>query len=432
MRAPGLALFVTAAALSLIAVIDLVMQGNLRIDFKSFYFASVAAREGGDIYDVERLNELAGRLPGSAPEGHVWPYIYPPLLAYALAPLSLLRLEHAQLIWALLSVTALGVALAASIQGFALPSPAAAESGAERRASLLRAVALAALLVFALPLRSNIAHGQVNLLVLALLVLSVRAHLSGKDVASGALLALAALIKVTPALFVVLFLARRRYKAALAFAAAAALLAAATLPFGALPAWRTFIERLPEMSYGAHIPGLFEPAVVWNFSPAGLLSRWLPDQRALIKTLCIGTTAALLVLAARLARRPQPSSGDATDTANDEASAVALFFPILVLASPLAYVHHVIYVAPAAAVWISRAWRDRHPGRLAALLGLLLLASTDFPPLYGRIELGAGAFKIATSLNLYALLGLVAVGLHSPRSVPRASPPGRLLVTSTR
>jgi hypothetical protein len=65
------------AGLSLLAVGRpfLASSGKAMTDFRTFYFAAQAFREGGNVYDVGHLGSLAEA--AGVPE-HVFPYVYPP------------------------------------------------------------------------------------------------------------------------------------------------------------------------------------------------------------------------------------------------------------------------------------------------------------------------------------------------------------------
>jgi alpha-1,2-mannosyltransferase len=96
---------------------------------------------------------------------------------------------------------------------------------------------------------------------------------------------------------------------------------------------------------------------------------------------------------------------------------VFLLLPYLVLmiiASPLTFFHHIIYIYPGILVisWIllHRAKREAIL-LLLLLLGTALIASIDFPIYYEALSIEA---ELLRSLNLYALLVLFGLGLLLP------------------
>ncbi len=83
----------------------------------------------------------------------------------------------------------------------------------------------------------------------------------------------------------------------------------------------------------------------------------------------------------------------------------------MIAAAPLAYVHHAIFLFPGLFWWLA-AGRAQPRASVAAVLALGIVAATDFPGLYGRLELSPDHWKWVSSINLYALLALYGVGLR--------------------
>jgi hypothetical protein len=166
----------------------LVRQGNwVGVDFRVYYLAAQALRQGANIYQAD-----------IAP-----PYVYPPLLAVLVLPLSALSITAATITWKVLQHVCLLVAggLLLSL----LP-----------RAVRPLAAGLLLLAWLLVPLHDEIQVGESNSLVLALEVGAVwliarqaagRAG-EGASIGAGVLLALAASIKVLPLLLIVYFWAR--------------------------------------------------------------------------------------------------------------------------------------------------------------------------------------------------------------------------------
>lgn len=386
-----------AALLCSIAVADLVTDKLLRVDFKSFYLGAQIAADGSDFYSPSELRRAGESLGMRAP---FFPYIYPPPLAHWLKPLAQLPPLEAQLRWFMLSIGAIGVAWAAMLETFVPDSGASARAPARSLQVRTFAVLAAVLLLWLMPLRHNFAMGQVNALVLALLCSALLALRVRAEVVCGALLALAIAIKTTPALFLLYLAARRKFAAAFATAATLGLLWAVSLFDGAGADWRRWVELLPSMGHGEHIPGLYDPAVVCNFSPAGLFARTLGDG-TWVRGLALTSTAVITAVA-----------GYAAFSAKSRAQlqlSLALFFLAMVLISPLTYVHHVLYIAPAMLIWACHIFGLGRPAYLLLLAFLAALSSADFPPWVERLTENV-PWRFVTSLNLYGLLGLFAFG----------------------
>lgn len=375
-------------------------------DFSSFYMAAQAASQGADIYDTAALNESAA---GQGLRVYVFPYVYPPFLAFVLQPLGNLAIDAARLVWLCINLAA--IPLIVLLAGLTATKRAAAGSPGGDLALLLSAA-----LVFVLPFYDNIDMGQVNLLVLLFLSLSLFLFSRERDWASGAMLGVAVMIKVSPAVLLLYFLVRGRIKVVLGSLASVATLAAASLLLGAGGAWGRFFATLPEMSHATAKRGMLPPGSYPNFALAGLMSRIFPEDLPVAR---ISTQVLLALLAAGLAYGVwRMRSERARDLM------VLPFLVLMVVSSPFAYLHHVAYLLPGAALaltWALLGVRSpvvspmRRMAWFLALLAPLALASVQFPDRYGRWDLSPLAAKYLTSLNLYALLLLMAVGLALAR-----------------
>jgi hypothetical protein len=134
--------------------------------------------------------------------GTVFPYIYPLFLAFVLIPLTALPHQVAHILWFAASLGALWMsarvlvdANAAAIIG--VPAP-----------QLWASLALLALFLLD-PIQINLLNGQVNLIVLLLLALFLRAHVNGRSLLAAMCLGGAIAIKIVPAALLVFLLARR-------------------------------------------------------------------------------------------------------------------------------------------------------------------------------------------------------------------------------
>jgi alpha-1,2-mannosyltransferase len=410
-RMPALALFSFVLVVCLLSGLEVIFHGN-DTDFLSFYAAARAATADIDFYDQARLEGLVARHGWGE---RVYPYLYPPFLAHALRPLAMLELVPAQRIWLAANV----VAFAASVSVLLLSAQHAWRAVTpRRRPSSWLLLTLAAVLVWALPLRSNLLFGQVNPLVLVCLSLAVRAQLLGRSALAGIWLAPAIMIKLTPAVLLLFFLLRRDHRALLACTAGLVVMAAASLGLGAADDWLSFLRHAPARTYGADIPGLFPAATVWNFAPAGWLARLLPEHAAWVARLSFMIVAAACLITTRLATGARSAANDGL--------ALAALFPVLLLASPLTYLHHVVYVMPALVIWLLRAWSEDRRALFGATLLAAFIAGTDWASLYDRL-LGASASPLLTSINLYAVLALLGIGWKLLRQgMPSGAPDQRV------
>ncbi|MDU0312670.1 glycosyltransferase 87 family protein [Phycicoccus sp. M110.8] len=194
------------------------------------------------------------------------------------------------------------------------------------------------------PVQRTLLFGQVNLLLLALVVLDA---LRVRGRWRGVLVGVAAGIKLTPAVVVVWFLLRREYRAAATATAAFAStvgLAWLVLPrdsysfwfsaFGSLGRFGPEVRRWDNQAIGA---------VVDRATQASGLS---PLAVALVTVMLSGSALALALLAARRAHR----------VGNDLAALVAVALGGLLVA-PVTWTHHYVWVVPVLVVLLAaRAW----------------------------------------------------------------------------
>jgi alpha-1,2-mannosyltransferase len=128
-------------------------------------------------------------------------YPNPPLMALCLYPLTFFPPMVGALIWFHIKVFLALVALHWSIR---------LAQGRQRGLPFLGVCLV--FLISARPILSDLQHGNVNLVILFLIVGALRAYASGRDTWAGLLLALGATFKVTPALFLVYFAWKRETK----------------------------------------------------------------------------------------------------------------------------------------------------------------------------------------------------------------------------
>jgi len=261
------------------------------------------------------------------------PFTYPPFGALAAVPLALLRRDPALDAWTALSLAALFAMVWIAFR------PAA------ERLPRLRGVAVgavAAVVVFTVPVAQTISFGQVNLpLALACLYDCSR---TGRR--RGVLVGVATAIKLTPGLFVAYFAVTRQWAAAVRGAATAVvceLLAAAVLPGPSREYWFHLI-------WDPKRPG--DPAYFTNQSLLGAFDR-LHLPNALWLVVAVGVLGYGLWRAA------------AAHRAGQELAAVALVGLSILLISPISWEHHGVWLV--IVFGVLAAWAATPVEALAAL-----------------------------------------------------------------
>jgi alpha-1,2-mannosyltransferase len=248
------------------------------------------------------------------------PFTYAPFAAVIFVPLALISANPAGIILSALSVLALGRALWLMLKQVKGSSPQ------------VFAIALTIALVTE-PMLANLSFGQVNVLLLWLVVEDVLGPRSGRI--GGVLTGVAAGIKLTPGIFILMYLIvgdyRRFLAATVAFLATSLIalpfLGAEVFDFWTSVIWDSSRVGGPEFAANQSIDGW-----LWRFlgpNPSQLL--WL----ALV----------LVVVGFALwgARREWPTS---------RLRAIALASLAMLLASPISWNHHWVWAIPACvALW---------------------------------------------------------------------------------
>ncbi|QHC28120.1 DUF2029 domain-containing protein [Streptomyces sp. HF10] len=327
---------------------------------------------GGLIYDY--------RVPGTR-----YGFTYPPFAAVLMLPLALLGRNTAIVASLVVNAVALGVVLRVL-----------AGDHWRRHGWYRWSLALCALALFE-PLRDTFSFGQVNVVLLALVLTDARLLASGRGRWAGAGTGLAAAIKLTPALFIgLLLLAGRRRAAARATAVAAAVTALAALvdPAASRFYWTRALwdtGRVGRLDY------------VSNQSLQGVLARLGESGRPLWALAVLGT---LCVWAWRSRRAA---------LAGDWTAAFALTGAAACLVSPITWVHHLVWLLPSFAVLL-RAGHRLVAGALYAVLctSVVWLWFDDASGLDGF--LGSNLY---TWITLGLLLGLPTGQPRAARPLPR-------------
>ena len=259
------------------------------------------------------------------------PFTYPPFAGLVLVPLAWAPFWVAAALWTAASVTALAAVVALALRSLGRPAP-----GWLVALLTIGAVGLE-------PVWQNLSFGQVNLLLmLAVLVDLLRPERRW----AGVLLGIAAGVKLTPLVFVVLLVLVGRRSAA----GRAVLVFAATVALGFVvaqgPATAYWGDRLVDAAR------VGPPGLAHNQSAYGALTRLLDAEPPVLLWLVVAGSLSLvaLVVAARCWLR------------GDRLLGTCLGALAMLIASPIAWSHHWVWAVPLAlALWersrvVSIAW----------------------------------------------------------------------------
>lgn len=334
-------------------------------------------RIGGQVW--LRGEELYGTIPTTW-LGDELPFTYPPFAAMLFSPLAFVPLEVANVAFTVASIILLGVVVWVVLRAL---------STANARDAAWLAVPPTAVFLLADPMRHTLGYGQINLFLLALVVVDLLAF-RGKRW-QGALVGLALVIKLTPAVFLAYFLMRRDWRA-LAVAVGSAV---AYTGIGFLLAPRDSVRYWTHTLINADRIGPLEGT--FNQSINGVLRRIdLPSTASTVVwfALCAVIGLAVLALLHALFTRNRNGSRD------PEAFAVMAIY--MLLASPVSWMHHWVWAFPAVMVaagwWLRRstAW----PAGAALVVAAVAIFSWD-------IYLGWSTNPIpAITNNAYVIWGV--------------------------
>jgi hypothetical protein len=260
---------------------------------------------------------------------------HPPVAVLVVLPFAGLDYPNATLAWNLLSL----VALAASLWLIA--------RGLDLRISPWAVLPLTALTLLCHPLREQQLNGQLNLVLLLLLVGTWSLERSGQPRWAGILLGTATALKLFPGFLLLYFVVRRQWAVVWsALACFAFLTGLSVLVLGAKAYETYFREVIPHLdgcrgyAYNASLVGFWSKL----FDPGDALVRAWRHSPALARGAAWLSCAAVTAFALWLARRAR------TRTAADHAFAVAITAMLLV--TPTVWHHYFLLLAlPLALVW---------------------------------------------------------------------------------
>jgi alpha-1,2-mannosyltransferase len=315
------------------------------------YYGAVGqwVHHGGGIYDY--------RVPGTT-----YGFTYPPFAAVTMLPMALLGLRTAIAVGLLLNIAAALAVL------YVLAAPVLRRHGGH---GWFGFAVLGCLLALFEPVRDTFSFGQVNLLLLALVLGDawlLAGAVRGRARWAGVGIGLAAAVKLTPALFIgLLLLARRPRAAAVAtgVAAGGTALAAWAAPDASRFYWTEALrdtDRIGQLAY------------VSNQSLQGVLARLAQPAEPDRVVWALAVVAVLCLWAWRASRALR--SGDTV-------AAFALTGLAACLVSPITWVHHLVWLLPALAVLADAGLR--HAPGTGARRRLLATAGTVYAVLCSSV-----------------------------------------------
>jgi alpha-1,2-mannosyltransferase len=373
--------------------------GPYRIDLGVYRFGGRTWLRGGDLYGQVLVTG-----------GLRLPFTYPPIAAVVLAPLALLPMTAAGAV-----LTVGSVVLAAVVLGVFLRRLAGRAAGSLWAAGWLLPPAL-----LLEPVRSTLAYGQINIVLMALVTLDCLT--AGPRWPRGALTGLAAALKLTPAAFVLFFLLRRDYRAAATAAVSFAAVTAAGFVLAgpdSVRYWTAIVFQTGRIGGSAAATNQSIQAVL---ARAGLDPHTLPGAAAWLMLSAVVVVAAYRGMRYALA-------------ASQDCLALSLNAFAALLISPVSWSHHWVWCVPGLLTLADLGRRHHH--RLAGVVaagGLVLFAAGPqwWLGKFAGPELRWTAWQqaIGSSYVFFAVLVLLLAAcgrLTPPATTARAAPRARSL-----
>lgn len=311
------------------------IAGDAFFDLHVYVLGGAALNQPGTLYDVFYVDPLKAE--------HL-PFTYPTFAAMVFYPLHLLPFGLLAFIWQ--------VAQIAAVYGSVRISQRLMGNGGSRRTAML----WTAIAIWLEPPGSNIQSGQVGIfLMLAVLY----AAYSSRWWLSGLLIGVGAGVKLTPAITGLYFVGTRRWAAA-AFSAVV-YFATVALAYAVLPAdtGRYFPHQV--IQAGQTLP----IGSSWNQSWLGGISRILGHDAG-PHALVLGAIAGTAILSAFAWRALGSVAGE-----RDQLGSLLVVQLFGLMASPVSWIHHWVWVVPLMVWLVHGSWRDK-PG--ARVLGWSWLA----------------------------------------------------------
>lgn len=289
-------------------------------DLKIYFSALTQWRSGGQLYDYSQFDQINGYLY----------FTYPPVAAMLMSPMTTLSITP------VIALTSIAI-FASTV---ALVLLAVRERVALRRPQLALLTGVATAAAFCLqPISQTAAYGQVNTFLALLVMFDVFVLRKRGSQWAGIGIGLATAVKLTPAIFLLYLVLSgnwRMLRMALATAAGATVLAALAAPAAT---WRYFTSLLWDSGRVGVLDNTANQSI--NGTLARLAAPLPPDKAAWL----LASVAVVAVGAMRIRRAA---------AAGDTLLAVTITGLLGVLVSPVSWIHHAVWIAPAMVVLVSR------------------------------------------------------------------------------
>ncbi|MFV9636513.1 glycosyltransferase 87 family protein [Mycobacterium neumannii] len=372
-----------------------------RIDVDVYRMGGQAWLDGRPLYADGAMFHTRGGLD--------LPFTYPPLAAVVFAPFALLSLEAASVAITVTTLVLLIVAVTIVLHRCDVWSktPVTAEPAWLRQAWLAAAI-VAPAVVYLEPIRSNFDFGQINVVLMTLVIADCVPRRTPWP--RGMLLGLAIALKLTPAVFLLYFVLRRDVRAVVVTAVSAVV---ATL-IGVAFAWRDSLEYWTETVRNTDRIGT--ATLNTNQNIAGALARLGLSEgpRFVLWTAACVAVLALTVWAVRRVLK-----------ADEPVLALICVAMFGLVVSPVSWSHHWVWALPTLLVAALVAYRRRHVALgVVAAAGFALMVWTPITLMPEHQETAASLWRqlVGGSYVWWAIAVIVAAGSLTAAPAMRSRP----------
>jgi alpha-1,2-mannosyltransferase len=314
-----------------------------RIDIDVYRMGGRAWLDGTSLYD-----DLFGTVAGLG-----LPFTYPPLAAAVFSPFAWLSLDAASATITGITFALLMVTTAIVLTRLQVWEHSPRQSGpAWRRRCWLAAAVVAPSVVYLEPIRSNFEFGQINVVLMTLVIADCVPKKTPWP--RGLLVGVAIALKLTPAVFLLYFLLRRDTRALLVSVAAAILATAVGFVLAPHDSWQYWTETVHDTDR------IGTATYLTNQNIAGTLARLgiAETPRFVIWLIaCFGVLGLTIWAVRRVLRTgdsPAPRAGEQAVLA---LVCVAMFGLVV---SPVSWSHHWVWALPAVVTTAVLAYRYRN------------------------------------------------------------------------
>ncbi|MBR7829678.1 DUF2029 domain-containing protein [Actinospica sp. MGRD01-02] len=411
-RRPTHRQIVLAALVAIVFLVSLLTYQNGRLNFGVYRLDLDVYRVGAQAWMHGKA--LYGPLPPIA-NGMLEPFTYPPISAVLMAPLALMSNTAAGVV-----MTAVSLSLFLSVLALFLR---AARLAVGARSWKL-AAAMLPLAVLIEPVRTTLAYGQINIVLMALvsfdcLLPSTWFTVRGRKVGwpRGALTGVAAALKLTPMVFLLYYIARRDWRGCRNMLGGFAATTALGFAFCGRDSWQYWTSTVFDTSrIGLH-------DFSSNQSISGILFRAHLNggtENAVWLACCAIVGLAAIAALFKLAQQNKP------------VTMLALTACTELLVSPVSWSHHWVWASPVLVCALVKGWRLRptqgwrYFAGAAAVTAVFLAEPQVWFPHQNNLELGWGWWEqiIGSAYVWVAVVTLFVFALRPAPPVPPGAQPG--------